>query len=907
MDFSTPVDQPETADFDESNARTEDEYTSFVPGHEGKRQLDALLPKGFKDDAVLNVTHFVVKPDGDFFNKQFPRIGQSSQKGDVEARRSCLLRYLLKLLPRAQIIDSGGTDASFHVVVAVDESVSNLLSEDRLRFQRLLNNLRVMAFCDKIGDGILSALTARAVGSINTKTGREVTQVHPGSTAYGLDELERLVNDWFSNPTVSVFRAWFGVETEPRTRCPFHDSDDTDLLVANADENRGLACCGQNHCARDGQPAVISMVPTKTGQPALSVLLLTDPYCTRWKKKFKEAASSFKKEAAKSKHAAAATSAGKVSLVISNDTTDDEIASVVAAALKNAPNIYCKPDETIVSIDKDVAEDAIVEHRHDDVNKLIALVNHVCVVSIEKVKSTYICPLPFTRANVLFHHPELRKGLKLLRRVSKNPVLDTNTNRVLPPGYDSTTGIYYDGPVIQPRLDGTTPMIDKLFSGYTGFCDSAYSSCRDERAIAHLYAALFTEVLADNSSLFTIHRHPLFRGNQKGVGKDKLAEILGTIRDGETPADLQHEDDSRINQAFGNGVLLGRRIFQITNIETSHPYANPLVTRWATSEALTCAKHGGGDWKINPNTATFVFTLNQGTIGHDLLDRLLPIDLEVTGDAKAREFDFNPVNFVREHRLDIIAEVLGLAVLCRTEKLSWEIPVGVDRRFEKWMHVIGTMLMRRGLPGFMSNMREIEVELDENEGAFEELANRVWAKQKDAWLPAKDILAACRSGAEILFARQTASKKPERDLSRNVLKPHVGKKASVSNTTGPAIEVVLECRENKKAKSSEFRFAPVVQNAGNGGDGEKGGDGGDAESDPRPSSPPLNSNSNQQVVSPGGDSGDKAIRATIVEEKENNNSSLIVATPESIPSNPAIPAEAFATAAESDPWGGTAL
>ena len=905
MDFSPLINQPSIVDTNESTSvREKDQYTSFVPGHEGKRHIDALLPKGIKVDDVLTVTHLVLKPDGDFFNSQFPRVGPGTQKGDVEARRACLIRYLLKLLPRAQIIDSGGTESSFHVVVTVDDTISHLLTEDRSRFQRLLNNLRVMTFCDKIGDGILSALTARAVGSINTKSGREVTQVHPGSTTYCLDELEHLVNDWFSNPTVSVFRAWFGIETEPRTRCPFHDSADTDLLVAAVDENHGLACCGQNHCARDGQPASISMVPTNTGKPSLSELLLADSYRTRWKLKFKQATANFKKAAAKAKCAAVASSAGKVPLIISNETTDDAIASVVAAALKNAPNIYCKPDETIVSIDKDVAEDAIVEHRYDDVNKLIALVNQVCVVSLEKAHSVSVCPLPFTRANVLFHNPELRKGLKLLRRVSKNPVLDTNTNRVLPPGYDPATAIYYDGPVIQPRLDGTTPVIDKLFSGYTGFCDCAYSSCRDERSIAHLYAALFTEVLADNCSLFTLHRHPLFRGNQKGLGKDKLAEILGIIRDGETPVDLQHEEENRINQAFGNGVLQGRRIFQITNIETSHPYANPLVTRWATSEALTCAKHGGGEWKINPNTATFVFTLNQGMIGNDLIDRLLPIDLEVTGDAKERKFDFDPVSFVREHRLDIIAEALGLAILCRTEKLNWEIPAGVDRRFEKWMHVIGTMLMRRGLPGFMSDMKKIEAELDEYGDAFEELANRVWMKHKDAWLPAKDILVACQSGTEVLFAKLTTSKKPERELSRNVLKPRVGKKASVSNTPGPVIDVVLECRENKKAKSSEFRFAPVVQNAGN---GENGGDGGDAKRDPRPSSPPLNFKSEQGVTCGGGDSGDKAIRDAIVEEKEKSNSSLIVAAPENIPSNPAIPAEALATVTEADPWGGTAL
>src|SRR5579862_3027732 len=219
-----------------------------------------------------------------------------------------------------------------------------------------------------------------------------------------------------------------------------------------------------------------------------------------------------------------------------------------------------------------------------------------------------------------------------------------------------------------------------------------------------------------------------------------MSEILGILRDGRTPVDLEHEDDNRINQGFGNGLVEGRRIFQFTNIETNRPYANTMLTRWSTAESLTGAKHGGGKWEINPNTASFVLTLNRGTIDPDLLDRLLVVDLEVAGDARERKFAIDPIKFMLERRLEILSEVFGLAILSLRGE-TWELPENTDIRFERWMRVIGTMLHRRGLPGFMSILEEVEAELDEDRDAFEELANRVWNKHQDAWLQAKDILA----------------------------------------------------------------------------------------------------------------------------------------------------------------------
>ena len=378
---------------------------------------------------------------------------------------------------------------------------------------------------------------------------------------------------------------------------------------------------------------------------------------------------------------------------------------------------------------------------------------------------------------------------------------------------------FYDGNAVEPRSDGQTPCLDQLLSGYTGFCGSPYRSCRTDADLANLYAAVFTEVLAD-SSLFTLHRHALIRGNQKGVGKDKLCEILGAIRDGETPVDLNHYDENRINQGFGNGVNRGRRIFQVTNIVGERPYRNTMLTRWLTSESLTGPKHGGGDWLINPNTASVIFTLNEGSIDHDLLDRLLPINLVVEGDARKRTFAFDPVVFIHEHRTHIIEEVFGLALVCLRENREWQIPRNMDRRFDRWMKLIGAMLEVRGLQGFMENLDEVQDEVDGECEEFTELARRVFTAEGEKWLRPNEIAEYCRAGKggdQPLYEKILgATKQPARHVSTYVLTPNVGRRVVLPKADdAEPIIVTLDAKVDAKSKSRCYRFT-VPQTGGSG-------------------------------------------------------------------------------------------
>ena len=928
----------------------QDIYTSYISGHEGDRDKTRVIPGGYSDDCITSVQKLVLKPDGEFFSAFYPRIGTETNKGDTEPRRACLLRYLLCHFPMAEIRNSGGTEASFHVVLSLDDSVSRLLAEDRPLFIKLLQKLRLIAFCDKISDGLLSALSARAVSSINLKTGQTVTQIQQAGGVYSVDDLERIIERWFNNPCIVVFRSWFGIDGD-QARCPFHDSADMDMKVGAVDADGGIVCFGGQHCSSGKKARRFQMVGKSDKVPTLAKLLIgNDKYLKRWSAEFSVMNHEYVELKAKNKAEEKSQRGGKLLITIDANTTDDQILEAVGSSHTKISNLYCDTARVLLTLEPNVATDELEMQRHDSVEKFISLVGRCANIWVKTSKSSRFAPLPHARASSIFHRPELRENMRVLTRVSINPVLDLTNLRVQSPGYDASTKVFYDGPVVTVRDDGQTPHLDKLLSGWTGLCGSPFKSCKTEADTAHMYAGVFTEILAD-SEIYTIHRHPAVRANQKGAGKDKYAEVLGILRDGETPVDLNHSDENRINQGFGNGIHAGRRIFQVTNISSSTTYENSMITRWLTSESLTGPKHGGGNWAISPNTASVILTINKGSIDHDLLDRLLPVNLEIVGNAKKRRFDFSPNDYVLGHRLEIIGEVMGLAILCLKENRGWNIPAGMDRRFDRWMKIIGALLERRGLLGFMENLEEVDDEIDEDKEAFVELARRIYAAKSDTWLRPKDIVPFCRTGGGMglsskqLFAEHVAGGSPERSLSKYVLARFVDETIRLPGNEGePGLAVALRRNDDAKHKSVVFMIEALVRQ-GCGGDTPKssgdrsvsppfdsapesamaldttntGGDGGDkssANTVSPPVSPPAKSLENQRVTVVGGDSGDNPIEGH--HEKTSHSSSTIKndsldAPGQSIPVIPAIPAEAVVTTeitspeGDSDPWEGAAL
>lgn len=926
----------------------QDLYHSYIAGRDGVFPKDKVIPVGFGDDDVESVRYLVLKPDGEQFSEKTPVITSGTKKGDYQPRRGAFLRYLVEIFSRALIVASGGSDASFHVALELSETVRRTDASRWNRLLRVLELLRVICFCDMVGkETLLPALTCRQVGSIHSKTNAVVSEVKPATGSYSLEELEEICRNWFSTPDVAVLDAWFGVHVGEKARCPIHDSADADMAIKDGEKGPVGFCFGANNCARDAKAARIQLVSRSENKPSLAkVLLADDVYRKRWEMAYWRVIQKFAEEKSDAEATAEALQVGKHLISITDETTDDTILHEVQEAFHPLVSAYCDPAGTLLTLETDLATGALSIRQHGSVEKFVSLVDRVAIVRVKSGYKWRFGPLPHNRASAILHRPELRAGLRVLTRVSKNPVLDLKNLRVQPPGYDPTTKVFYDGPAVSVREDGQTPHLDRALAGWTGQCGSPHRSCKTDSDVSHMYAAVATEILAD-SGLFKLHRHPILRGNQKGVGKDKFCDVLGILRDGETPVDLNHSDENRINQGFGNGIYACRRIFQVTNI-TASPYSNPMLARWLTSESLTGPKHGGGTWTVNPNTVTVTFTLNQGSIDHDLLDRLLPINLVVVGNARKRKFDFSPSDYVREHRLEIIGEVMGLALLCVKENREWVIPSGMDRRFERWMKIIGTVLEKRGLSGFMENLDAVDEEVDEDREDFIELMRRVYLAKGDAWLRLKEILPFCRSAgggneSKSLFADTLRGGSPERSLSTYVLLRHVNEIIRLpAPDAQPGVAVALRRDEDAKNKSVVYRIEVLSKRSGdgggdvpeNGGDqcaspvavahgtteievpthpgGGNGGDSGDERGSTNEASPPNKSLVLQVVTRAGGDGGDKPLEGSSEGQEGQENHQIAGQNAStggglgSIPAIPAIPAKS-PTDPQDDPWKGSSL
>ena len=336
----------------DAKADHQDLYESYIQGHQGTFSKKGVIPAGFNSDKVSNFDRIVLKPDGEHFQSTYSKIGAGTAKGHTDHRRTFLLNHLLECFRRSEIRNSGGSDASFHVILHVDSSVSDLHAQDATKFLELLNTLRLMAFCDKVGCDLLSALSARALNSINTKTGTVVTQVQPATSAYSLQELQALTQHWLKNPKVATFCSWFSVKPGIECRCPFHDSAATDFAVGEHDEQGSLLCWGQSHCAKEHHPVHIPFVGPKAKPLSLANLILADTeYRKKWSLEFNKVYSHQVNAQRLLTAQKNAQKRGKALLIVSPFKADDDLLSEIRQILQDSHEVYQDNQKVLITLE----------------------------------------------------------------------------------------------------------------------------------------------------------------------------------------------------------------------------------------------------------------------------------------------------------------------------------------------------------------------------------------------------------------------------------------------------------------------------------------------------------------------------------------------------------------------------
>lgn len=328
-------------------------------------------------------------------------------------------------------------------------------------------------------------------------------------------------------------------------------------------------------------------------------------------------------------------------------------------------------------------------------------------------------------ASTWLYNRAQQSRLPEIRIFTRNPVF-TEDWRLAPPGFDPTTGIYYAGQAIQPRIE--TAFLDTLLSE---FC---WKSNGDR---TNYIAMLLTAVLAPRF----VGSKPgaIFNGNQSNLGKTILAQIIAIIRDGgEVRTATYNTNDEEFEKRLGSLVRSGATTIIIDNAKNASgrnaTISSACLERSITDSILSFRLLSESADITCENSHIFCITANAPEASRDLINRCVVINLFHEGDPTHRTFEIpDPEGYAKEHRLEILGELLGMVERWKAAKMPHS---DKESRFNKrgWAQIIGGILQACDDPDFMENADEAAEEFDSTRAAVAEfieiLAN---VRAADGW------------------------------------------------------------------------------------------------------------------------------------------------------------------------------
>ncbi len=405
----------------------------------------------------------------------------------------------------------------------------------------------------------------------------------------------------------------------------------------------------------------------------------------------------------------------------------DESTTFVGDTLHAVTNImvatggcYRRADQTVA-----IHDDKILSILNSA--ELTGLLSQFVEFSIRKDDNYEFKPFPSTYAKTwLNNHIELSR-LPLIKAYVHNPVYSDDW-RLIAPGFDKQTGIYYAGDAIEPRSDKNhiTALLD----------DFCFKTTGDR---TNYLGMLLTMVLIPRF----IGSKPatLLCANQPELGKTILAQIISALRDGKPAETISYNpNDEEFEKRLGAVVRRGATTIIIDNAKKSA--RNPVIEsacleRSITDPILSFRLLGESDTIRAENSHFFCITANSPEVSRDLVTRSLIVNLHYEGDPSKRKFTIeNPEGYALEHRKEILGELLGMVERWRA---AGSPLAKTNTRFNKqgWGNIIGGILAYSGEPDFLTNAEEASTQLDGTKRDFAELVAFLADHQQGIWTPAE--------------------------------------------------------------------------------------------------------------------------------------------------------------------------
>ncbi|MEX0718069.1 MAG: hypothetical protein WD066_15865 [Planctomycetaceae bacterium] len=349
-------------------------------------------------------------------------------------------------------------------------------------------------------------------------------------------------------------------------------------------------------------------------------------------------------------------------------------------------------------------------------------------------------PFPSSYANTWLNNHAERSRLPAINLFTRNPVY-TDDWRLVTPGFDSASGIYYAGTAIEPRYD--TEHLDALLRD---FCFKTPADRTNYLGVL-LTAILIPRFIGSKPAA-------LFNGNQPGLGKTILAQTIAILRDGQSAETATYNrNDEEFEKTLGAIVRRGVTTVVIDNAKggrSGDRIESACLERCITDKILSFRLLGQSATIRAENSHIFCITANTTDVGRDIVTRSVVINLHHEGDPARRKFAIaDPEGYAEDHRLELLGELLGMV---ERWKASGRALADTGTRFNKrgWGNIVGGILEACGEPDFLANAEEAAATLDETRRDFAELV-ALLADHPQGTFTAGDLVEICKPNGLLIL------------------------------------------------------------------------------------------------------------------------------------------------------------
>lgn len=422
---------------------------------------------------------------------------------------------------------------------------------------------------------------------------------------------------------------------------------------------------------------------------------------------------------------------------------------------RSRPTIEVEPEVTPVNVTLRQVTDVLVQSGHCfsragqlvvihdgqiqsilSANELAGLLSEHVEFFLKDTRASGYRPIPTSYASTWLNNYEQRRQLSEIKLFTRNPVF-TEDWRLVGPGFDQQSGVYYAGPDVGRRYGMS--FLDQLLQG---FCFKTDGDCTNYLGIL-LTALHIPRFIGAKPAV-------LFNGNQPGLGKSMLSQIIAILRDGATAETASYNpNDEEFEKRLGAIVRRGATTIIIDNAKTRGRRTridSPCLERSITDAVLSYRLLGTSDVIRAENSHIFCITANSPDLSPDLVSRSVIINLQYEGDPKRRRFELeDPEGFAEQHRVELLGELIGMTQVW----IDAGRPLAaVNTRFNKrgWGSTIGGILAANRRHGFLDNADEAASDLDETRREFVELVAMLIDHQQGNWVAAELVTQCQKDG-----------------------------------------------------------------------------------------------------------------------------------------------------------------